>query len=96
MQTATVGSILESISVLDPDDQLFVTEILNKRAIEIRRNQILARAREAEENYKNGNTQTVTVAELMMLSANDDWIDYQGDWYSRWSVLSYGVWGDRS
>ena len=43
MQTATVGSILESISVLDPDDQLFVTEILNKRAIEIRRNQILAR-----------------------------------------------------
>ncbi|MEI6330566.1 MAG: hypothetical protein WCP16_15110 [Pseudanabaena sp. ELA645] len=72
MQTATVGSILESISVLDPDDQLFVTEILNKRAIEIRRNQILARAREAEENYKNGNTQTVTVAELMMLSANDD------------------------
>jgi hypothetical protein len=32
----------------------------------------------------------------MMLSANDDWIDYQGDWYSRWSVLSYGVWGDRS
>jgi hypothetical protein len=72
MQTATVGSILESISVLDPDDQLFVTEILNKRAIEIRRNQILARAREAEENYKNGNTQIVTVAELMMLSANDD------------------------
>ncbi len=72
MQTATVGSILEAISVLDPEDQLFVTEILNKRAIEIRRNQILARAREAEENYKNGNTQTVTVAELMMLSANDD------------------------
>ena len=72
MQTATVGSILEAIYVLDPDDQLFVTEILNKRAIEIRRNQILARAREAEENYKNGNTQTVTVAELMMLSANDD------------------------
>ncbi len=72
MQTATVGSILESISVLDLDDQLFVTEILNKRAIEIRRNQISARAREAEENYKNGNTQTVTVAELMMLSANDD------------------------
>ena len=72
MQTATVGSILESLSVLDPDDQLFVTEILNKRAIEIRRNQILARAREAEENYKNGNTQIVTVAELMMLSANDD------------------------
>jgi hypothetical protein len=72
MQTVTVGIILESISALDPDDQLFVTEILNKRAIEIRRNQILARAKEAEENYKNGNTQTVTVAELMMLSADDD------------------------
>ena len=72
MQTSTVGSILEAISVLDPDDQLFVTEVLNKRMIEIRRNQILARAKEAEENYKNGNTQTVTVAELMMLSSDDD------------------------
>jgi hypothetical protein len=72
MPTATVGSILEAISVLEPDDQLFVTEVLNKRAIEIRRKQILARAREAEENYKNGNTQTVTVTELMMLSADDD------------------------
>jgi hypothetical protein len=40
--------------------------------IVIRRNQILARAKEAEENYKNGNTQTVTVAELMMLSSDDD------------------------
>jgi hypothetical protein len=72
MQTSTVGSILEAISVLDPDDQLFVTEILNKRMIEIRRNQILARAKEAEENYKNGNTQTATVAELMRLSSDDD------------------------
>ena len=72
MQTSTVGSILEAISILDPDDQLFVTEILNKRMIEIRRNQILARAKEAKENYKNGNTQTVTVAELMMLSSEDD------------------------
>ncbi|MEI6428673.1 MAG: hypothetical protein WCO45_09865 [Pseudanabaena sp. ELA607] len=69
MQTLTVGSILEAISVLNPDDQLFITEVLKKRAIEIRRSQILARAREAEENYRNGNTQTVTVAELMMLSA---------------------------
>ena len=75
MQTSAVGSILEAISVLDPDDQLFVTEVLNKRMIEIRRNQILARAKESEENYKNGNTQTVTVAELMMLSSDDDWID---------------------
>jgi hypothetical protein len=72
METATVGSILEAISVLEPEDQLFVTEVLNKRAIEIRRRQILARAREAEENYRNGNTQTVTVAELMALSADDD------------------------
>jgi len=75
MQTSTVRSILEAISVLCPDDQLFVTDILNKRMIEIRRNQILARAKEAEENYKNGNTQTVTVAELMMLSSDDDWTD---------------------
>jgi len=39
MQTATVGSILEAISVLDPDDQLFVTEVLKKRAIAPNQNQ---------------------------------------------------------
>lgn len=71
MQTLTVGSILEAISVLEPDDQLFVTEILNKRMIEIRRNQIVLRIQEAEENYRLGKIRTGSIEDLMMDSADD-------------------------
>ena len=67
-ENTQVESILQAVSVLNPEDQLFVTKILNKRMIEVRRNQILARAKEAEENYQNGNTWTVSVNDLMMIS----------------------------
>lgn len=67
-ENTQVESILQAISILNPEDQLFVTEILNKRMIEVRRNQILARAKEAEENYQNGNTRTVSVNDLMINS----------------------------
>jgi hypothetical protein len=70
-ENTKVENILQAVSLLNPEDQLFVTAILNKRMIEVRRNQILARAKEAEENYQQGNTRTVSVNELMM-SAIDD------------------------
>ncbi len=67
-ENTQVENILRSVSVLNPEDQLFVTEILNKRMIEVRRNQILARAKEAEENYQQGNTWAVSVNDLMISS----------------------------
>ncbi len=70
-ENTQVESILQAISILNPEEQLFVTEILNKRMIEVRRNQILARAKEAEENYQQGNTRTVSIKDLMMISSDD-------------------------
>jgi hypothetical protein len=71
-QSTQIVNILQAISILDFDEQIFVTEILNKRMVELRRNQILMRAKEAEQNYEIGNTQTVSVENLMMMSSGDD------------------------
>jgi hypothetical protein len=71
-QTLQINNILQAISSLDLEDQLFLTEILDKRAIQLRREQILVRAKEAETNYQNSNVQTVNINELMMMSSNDD------------------------
>jgi hypothetical protein len=71
-QSTQIGNILQAISVLELEDQLFVAEILNKRMVELRRDQILIRAKEAEENYENGHTWTVNVEDLMMMSVSDD------------------------
>jgi hypothetical protein len=67
----TVGSILEAISILDFEDQLFVSETLQKRIIELRRKEITLRIQEAEENYRLGKVRTGSVADLMMESSDD-------------------------
>ncbi|MFN5766361.1 MAG: hypothetical protein ACK470_18660 [Pseudanabaena sp.] len=71
MQASTVGNILEAISVLDFEDQLFVVETLQKRMDELRRKQIALRIHEAEENYRLGKVRSGTVADLMMDSSDD-------------------------
>jgi hypothetical protein len=67
----TVGCILEAISILDFEDQLFVSETLQKRIIELRRKEIALRIQEAEENYRLGKVRTGSVADLMMESSDD-------------------------
>jgi len=69
--STTVGSILEAISILDFEDQLFVSETLQKRMIELRREEIALRIQEAEENYRLGKVRTGSVADLMMESSDD-------------------------
>lgn len=72
METSTqIDNILQAISVLDLEDQLFVVEILNKRIIELRRSQIVLRAKDAEKNYTLGNVQVGTIEDLMMSSSDD-------------------------
>jgi hypothetical protein len=72
MQTSTpVGNILEAISILDFEDQLFVSETLQKRMVELRRKQIAIRVQEAEENYRLGKVRTGSVEDLMMDSSDD-------------------------
>lgn len=72
METSTqISNILQAISVLDFEEQLFVAEIINKRIIELRRSQIMLRAKDAEENYRLGNVQSGTIEDLMMSSSDD-------------------------
>ena len=70
-QSTPVGNILEAISILDFEDQLFVAETLQKRIVELRRKQIAIRVQEAEENYRLGKVRTGSVEDLMMDSSDD-------------------------
>lgn len=65
MQTLTINQILENISSLPVEDQFFIADIINNRLKELRREQIALRAKEAKENYKNGNFTSGTVNDLM-------------------------------
>lgn len=65
------NQVLQNIDELSIEEQVYLSELLNKRLIDIKKAEIAARVREAEENYRSGNVQSGTVADLMML-ANDD------------------------
>ncbi|MEZ4528715.1 MAG: hypothetical protein R2941_22605 [Desulfobacterales bacterium] len=71
MQTMTVNDILQSISVLPPEDQYFIAETLSRRICDLKRHFLAARAEEAEENYKAGRVSGGSVADLMK-AVNDD------------------------
>ena len=72
IQSANINGILESISVMPLNDQFFITDTLNKRMIDLRRNQILIRAKEAEENYKEGKVFTGSVTDLIKAAVDND------------------------
>ncbi|MCL1467128.1 hypothetical protein [Argonema galeatum] len=68
-KSTQVNDILQAISDLDLEEQSYIAEILTKRTIELRRNQIASRAKEAEENYRLGNVRACTVEDLMIDSS---------------------------
>ncbi|MEA5534596.1 hypothetical protein [Crocosphaera sp. XPORK-15E] len=65
-----VNEILNTISSLTEDEQYFIADTLNKRMRDLKRSQIAARGKQAEENYEQGQVTSGTVADLM--SALDD------------------------
>ncbi len=67
----TVNNILQDISSLLPDEQLFIANTLNKRINELKRTQIYHRTREAEKNYQNGKCVSGSVSDLMRAINND-------------------------
>jgi len=71
MQIMTVNSILQNISLLPPEDQYVIAEILSKRVCELRRNRLALRAQEAEESWKSGNTVSGSAADLMKAVSDD-------------------------
>ena len=52
----SVNEVLESIEKLDIEDQVYISEILFKRMIELKRAKIARRAIESEQTYKEGKT----------------------------------------
>ncbi len=65
------NQVLQNIDALSIEEQVYLSELLNKRLIDIKRAEIAARIQEAEENYRSGNVRSGTIFDLMML-ANDD------------------------
>lgn len=67
-----VNEVLNTISCLSEEEQFFITDLLNKRMRELKRSQIAARGKQAEENYKQGHITSGTVADLMSAVDTDD------------------------
>jgi len=49
---SNINTILQEIATLPPEDQVYVSEILEKRIQDIKREQLIIRAEEAEVNYR--------------------------------------------
>jgi hypothetical protein len=60
----TINEVLVSIEKLDVDDQTYVSEVLSKRLIELRRSEIARRAKEAERAYKQRKTKKGSFKDL--------------------------------
>ena len=66
-----LNQILQNISELSVEEQFYISDLLQKRLVKLRRTEIANRVKEAEENYQSGNVRSGSVAELMMLSDDD-------------------------
>jgi len=60
----SINRVLEGIEKLDVDDQTYVSEVLSKRLIELRRSEIARRAKEAERAYKQRKTKKGSFKDL--------------------------------
>lgn len=60
----SLNKVLENIEKLNIDDQTYISEILSKRLIELRRSEIARRAREAERAYRQGKTKKGSFKDL--------------------------------
>jgi hypothetical protein len=64
MRNTSIEEVLESIESLDIDDQAYILEVLSKRLVELRRSEIVKRAAEAEETYREGKVKSGTIDDL--------------------------------
>lgn len=71
MQPATIDTAYSIYNKLSLEDKEYFHGLIEKQIIEARRNAILARAQEAEENYNKGNVFSGNVTELMEYLEND-------------------------
>jgi hypothetical protein len=67
----SLNQVLQNISELSVDEQFYLSELLQKRLVEVRRTEIASRVQEAESNYRSGNVRSGSIVDLMMLSDDD-------------------------
>jgi GTPase Era involved in 16S rRNA processing len=73
MQTSTtINEALESISRLSPDDQFMVAEIIRKRVIELRRQELAKSVEISRAEYKKGLTEHGSVDEFTASIKDDE------------------------
>jgi hypothetical protein len=60
-----INTILKEIALLPPEDQVYIAEILDKRIQDLKRDQLLSRAEEAEENYRKRKVEKGSAEDLI-------------------------------
>jgi len=65
MNDPNVNKVIEGFSHLPPEDKEYVAEIIRKQLIEVKRERLAERAREARKNLKKRAVKTGTIRDLM-------------------------------
>ena len=64
MIQSQLDKVIDDFNHLSIDDKEYVSEILHKQLIEAKREAIAERAKEANNNYKDGNIKSGTIEDL--------------------------------
>jgi hypothetical protein len=65
MNDSNIRKVIEEFSHLPPEDKEYVAEIIRKQLIEVKRNALADRAREARVNFERGSATSGTLQDLM-------------------------------
>ncbi|MFH1901115.1 MAG: hypothetical protein ABIK26_02555 [Candidatus Omnitrophota bacterium] len=60
----SINNVLGTIENLDIDNQAYISEVLSKRLVELRRREIAKRAQVAEQVYKKGEVKRGNIEDL--------------------------------
>ncbi len=71
VQSLSFQDLLDAVEALPLDDQSMLVEIINKRIIEKRREELIADVKEAREAFKPGNVCRGTVSDQLFLEDLD-------------------------
>jgi len=65
MNNSNINKVIEGFSHLQPEDKEYVAEVIRKQLIEVKRDRLAERAREAKMNFEGGAVKTGTLNDLM-------------------------------
>jgi hypothetical protein len=65
MSDSNVNKVIEEFSHLPVEDKEYVAGIITKQVVDVKREMLAERVREAKENFQKGFVRTGTIRELM-------------------------------